>query len=189
MLRLDLRKIRDTLGGPAMTAISEQAVRGLRGSDRATDALLLSALEQTDTLWLGVRPSSALEAADSVFVMIGHFSDFDPHRAASTPRFAPAVDLGGDLRRFDRVQPPARSAPARIYVHAEDLLVSVSEAEIDSVERSLEEQRGLPPLEPAKKASCPRSRGRRRCRSRSLPAPTACVVCFAARSGWNSTRI
>jgi hypothetical protein len=151
VLRLDLRKIRDTLGGPAMTAISEQAVKGLRGADRGTDALLLRALEQTDTLWLGVRPTRTLEAADSVFVMSGHFPNFDPHRAESTPRFGPGIDLGGDLRRFDRPHPPVRSAPARIYVHGDDLLISVSEAEIDSVERSFEEQRGPPPLEPAEK--------------------------------------
>jgi len=151
VLRLDLRKIRDTLGGPALTAISERAVRGLRGADHGTDALLLRAMEQADTLWLGVRPTATLQAADSVFVMSGHFKNFEPHRAGSTPPFAPAIDLGGDLRRYDRPRPPTRSAPARIYVQGEQLLVSLSEAEIDSVERSLEEQRGMPPLEPAEK--------------------------------------
>ena len=151
VVRLDLHKIRDTLGGPAMTAISEQAVQSLHGDDRATDALLLGALEQTDTLWLGLRPTSSLEVLDSVFVLAGHFPSFDPYRVASTPRFGPALDLGGNLRRYDRAQPPTRSAPARIYVHGDDLLVSLSEAEIDSVERSLEEQRGAPPLEPAEK--------------------------------------
>jgi len=151
VLRLDLLKIRDALGGAAMSAISQQAVQGLRGSDRGTDVLLLGALEQTDTLWLGVRPTRTLEAADSVFVMFGHFSEFDPHRAASTPPFARAIDLGGSLRRYDRAQPPARGAPARIYVQGEELLVSLSAAEIDSVERSLEAQRGMPPLEPAEK--------------------------------------
>jgi len=151
VLRLDLRKIRETLGGPAMTAISERAVSRMRGADRGTDALLLSALEQTDTLWLGMRPTQTLEAADSVFVMAGHFPKFDPHRAESTPRFAPAIDLGGNLRRYDRAQPPTRGAPARFYVQGEQLLVSLSAAEIDSVERSLEEQRGMPPLEPAEK--------------------------------------
>ncbi|HYP98303.1 MAG TPA: hypothetical protein VER96_06490 [Polyangiaceae bacterium] len=151
VVRLDLRKIRDTLGGPAMTALSQQAVQGMRGADHGTDALMLRAFEQTDTLWLGMRPTATLEAADSVFIMAGHFKDFDPHRAESTPRFGPAIDLGGDLRRYDRAKPKARSAPARIYVHSDDLLVSLSEAEIDSVERSLEEQRGMPPLEPAEK--------------------------------------
>jgi hypothetical protein len=151
VVRLDLRRIRETLGGPAMSAISEQAVHGLHGADRATDALLLSALASTDTLWVGIRPTRSLEAADSVLVMSGHFPSFDPHRAESTPRFGAPIDLGGTLRRFDRARPPARSAPARIYVHGEDLVVSLSEAEIDSVERSLEEQRGAPPLEPAEK--------------------------------------
>ncbi|HEY3254532.1 MAG TPA: hypothetical protein VGJ91_11305 [Polyangiaceae bacterium] len=151
VLRLDLRKIRDSLGGPAMTAISEQAVQRVRGADRGTDVLLLGALEQTDTLWLGIRPTQTLEAADSVFVMSGHFPNFDPHRAASNPAFAAAIDLGGDLRRYDRAQPPTRGAPARFYVQGDELLVSLSAAEIDSVERSLEEQRGQPALEPAEK--------------------------------------
>ena len=151
VLRLDLRKMRETLGGPTMTALGEQALRGLHGDDRETDALLLRALEQTDTLWVGVRPTRTLEVADSVFVMSGHFPNFDPHRAESTPRFAGAIDLGGDLRRYDRAQPPTRGAPARIYVQGEELLVSLSAAEIDSVERSLEEQRGMPALEPAEK--------------------------------------
>jgi hypothetical protein len=151
VLRLDLKKIRETLGGPALSAISAQALRGLRGADQGTDALLLRAMEQTNTLWLGVRPTRTLEAADSVFVMSGHFPNLDPHRAASTPPFAPAIDLGGDLRRYDRPQPAMRSAPARIYVQGNELLVSLSAAEIDSVERSLEEQRGMPPLEPAEK--------------------------------------
>ena len=151
VVRLDLHKIRDTLGGPAMTALSERAVQGLRGADSATDALLLGALEQTDTLWLGVRPTRTLSAADSVWVMSGRFPHFDPHRAESTPRFGPPLDLGGDLRRYDRAHPAVRSAPARIYVHGDDLLISLSEAEIDSVERSFEEQRGAPPLEPAEK--------------------------------------
>jgi len=151
VVRLDLRKIRDTLGGTAMSALSVVIVQGMRGADRGTDALMLRAFEHTDTLWLGVRPTANFEVADSVFIMAGHFPDFDPHRAESTPSFGPAIDLGGDLRRYDRARPPTRSAPARIYVRGDDLLVSSSEAEIDSVERSLEEQRGLPPLVPAEK--------------------------------------
>ena len=151
VLRLDLRRIRETLGELAMTDISERAVHGLHGADSATDALLLEALKGTDTLWLGLRPTHTLNGADSVFVMAGHYPGFDPHRARSTPRFDLPIDLGGDLRRYDRRHPPARSAPARIYTHGTDLVVSLSEAEIDSVERSLEEQRGAPGLEPAEK--------------------------------------
>lgn len=153
VVRLDLQRIRDTLGAPAMAAISEQAVRSLRGADQATDALLLSALGETDTLWLGVRPVSGLEAGDTVFVMTGHFTDIDPHRVASTPPFQKAIDLGGAFRRYDRVSPQVRSAPARIYTRGDDLVVSLSEAEIDSVERSLEQRRGAPPLEPAEKGA------------------------------------
>src|SRR5690606_16562343 len=50
-----------------------------------------------------------------------------------------------------RGRPLARSLPARIYAHANDLIVFVSTAEIDSVERSLEQRmddaRVSPPAE------------------------------------------
>lgn len=149
VVRLDLHRIKDTLGAPAMDSLMEQAVKGLHGADQATDALLLHALGETDTLWLGTRPSAALDATDTVLVMSGHFSNFDPHGAASTPPFAPPLELGGDFKRFDRASPKARAAPARIYTRGDDLVVSLSEAEEDSVERSLEARLGAPPLDPA----------------------------------------
>ena len=153
VVRLDLHRIRDTLGTSAMAAITEQAVHGLRGEDQATDALLLGALGETDTLWLGLRPVDGLDGADSVFVMTGHFPNFDPHHVASTPPFDKPIELGGAFRRYDRASPKTRSAPARIYTRGDDLVVSLSEAEIDSVERSLEEHRGAPPLEPVEKGA------------------------------------
>jgi hypothetical protein len=151
VLRIDLKRIRDTLGVPAMAAISEQALRGLHGTDSATDQLRLKLLGETDTLYLGLRPGASLDVADSVFVMVGKFPGFDPERAESSPRFLRPVDLGGDMRRFDRASPPARGAPARFYARGDDLVVSVSEAEIDSVERTLEQGRGMPSLEPLEK--------------------------------------
>jgi hypothetical protein len=151
VLRLDLERIRSTLGVPAMAAISEQALHGLHGADSATDELRLKLLAETDTLYLGLRPGASLDVADSVFVMVGKFPGFDPEHVQSAPRFAGPVDLGGDLRRFDRASPPARGAPARFYARGDDLVVSVSEAEIDSVERTLEQGRGMPSLEPLEK--------------------------------------
>lgn len=153
VVRLDLQRMRDTLGAPAMQAIGERAMLGLRGADSATDELLLHALATTNTLWIGFRPSRDLEPKDSVFVLSGHFADFDPGRANSTPPFEPALDLGADLRRYDRARPAARSAVARIYAHGDDWIVSLSQAEIDSVERAIEEQRGAPALEPAEKGA------------------------------------
>ena len=151
VLRLDLKRMRDTLGVSTMTELGERAVRGLHGADKATDALLLTAFSHTDTLWLGLRPSRSLAAADSVFVLSGPFPDFDPHRVPSTPPFQAALDLGGALRRYDRASPASRSAPARIYARGTDLIVAVSEAELDSTERTLEARLGVPPLEPAEK--------------------------------------
>lgn len=153
VVRLDLKRIRDTLGVTAMQGITEQAIHGLRGEDSATDQLLLGALNQTDTLLVGFRPVNGLEGADSVFVLSGQFAKFDPHAVASNPPFQAPIDLGAAFRRYDRKSPPARSAPARIYTRGDDLIVSTSEAEIDSVERSLEQHRGAPPLEPAEKGA------------------------------------
>ncbi|MEP7052308.1 MAG: hypothetical protein ABJB12_18220 [Pseudomonadota bacterium] len=153
VLRVDLKRIRDTLGEPAMAALSEQALHGVHGADHATDELLLKTLSQTDALYVGMRPSAAGRAADSVFVLVGHFPGFAPDRAESSPRFHSALDLGGDLRRYDRPAPQARSAPARFYARGDELIVALSEAEIDSVERTLEQGRGRPPLEPAEKGA------------------------------------
>jgi hypothetical protein len=151
VLRLDLSRIRDTLGAPAMASLAEQAVRALHGADQATDALVLGALGESDTLWLGLRPGAAPSAADTVMVMVGRFPDFDPHRAESSPRFESGIDLGGDVRRYDRAAPAQRSAPARFYTRGQELVVSVSQAELDSVERAIELGRAAPPLEPAEK--------------------------------------
>jgi hypothetical protein len=148
-----MKRIRDTLGASTMQTISEHAVRGLRGTDQATDALLVSALSETDTLWVGVRPETDLTPADTVFVLAGHYPKFDPHATASTPPFDAPIDLGAGFRRYDRAAPKTRAAPARIYTRGDDLIVSLSEAEIDSVERALEERRGAPPLEPPEKGA------------------------------------
>ena len=153
VLRIDLQRIRSTLGVPAMAAISEQALHTLHGADSATDELRVKLLAETDTLYLGLRPGASLDVADSVFVMVGKFPGFDPEHAQSTPRFQHPVDLGGDLRRFDRASPLSRGAPARFYARGDDLVVSVSEAEIDSVERTLEQGRGMPALEPLEKGA------------------------------------
>jgi hypothetical protein len=153
VVRVDLKRIRGTLGAPAMDALSEQALKGMRGADHATDALLLKALAQTDTLYLGLRPTVTLGAADSVFVMVGHYPSFQPDQAASSPRFAHALDLGADLRRYDRPSPGVRSAAARFYARGDDLVIALSEAEIDSVERTLEQGRGMPSLEPLEKGA------------------------------------
>jgi hypothetical protein len=58
------------------------------------------------------------------------------------------VDLGGDVRRFDRKQLGARSSPARFYAFGDRQLVILSAAEIDSVEAVLELGRAPTTLKP-----------------------------------------
>ena len=153
VVRLDLKRIRDTLGTAAMQGITEQAVRGLRGEDQATDALLLGALAKTDTLWLGMRPRGRLRRWRHGLRHGRQFSGFRSACRCEHAAFPKYLDLGGAFRRYDRAAPQSRSAPARIYARGDDLVVSLSEAEIDSVERSLEQRRGTPPLEPAEKGA------------------------------------
>ena len=95
VVRLDLRRIRDTLGAAAMTAIAEQAVHGLHGRQIKPPTLCSSvrSVRPIRCGWGCARPPG-LEAADTVWVMVGHFPNFDPHRVASTPPFAPPIELG-----------------------------------------------------------------------------------------------
>jgi hypothetical protein len=69
-------------------------------------------------------------------------------RALRASGWSAPVDLGGDVRRFDRDGKVSRSSPARVYAFADERLVFVSTAEIDSVEAVLERHRAPSSLEP-----------------------------------------
>jgi hypothetical protein len=80
----------------------------------------------------------APETVDNVIALAGSFSGLDPRRTVTAPAWLPALDLGGNWRRYDRSPPRQRPAPSRIYFYGEELIVCASEAEVDSVERVLE---------------------------------------------------
>jgi len=77
-----------------------------------------------------------------VIALDGDFKDMDPRRYDARPPWQPALDLGGDVRRYDRARPRARSDAMRLYLRGDGLIVGASEAELDSVETVIE--RGAP---------------------------------------------
>jgi hypothetical protein len=137
VVRIDLGRIRSALG-PAVMERLGQGVSVGAGSGDGTAPLLARALEHADTAWLGLRPSDSLEALDSVLVLRGRFEGLDPQSLGTSSAWKGPADLGGGWRRYERRGKLARSAPARLYVHPDDLLVLVTTAEIDGVERALE---------------------------------------------------
>jgi hypothetical protein len=137
-LRLDVSRIRDALGPQALERLRAELAAADSSADRQ---LMIDAFAGADTLWAALRPAESAAGSDVVIVLRGAYARFDPTDYTAVPRFRLPRDLGGDWRRYDRDPPKERSAPARIYARGTELLVLVSVAEIDSVERSLE--RGL----------------------------------------------
>jgi hypothetical protein len=137
VVRLDVARLREVLGAPALEAL-RHTVSFVDGSeDAGTARFVTDAILKTRVLYLGFRPGPGLSPQDSVIVLEGRFSQLDPREYGGVPAWQSPVDLGGSWLRYDRDQ-PARSAPARIYAQSNRLLVLVTTAEIDSVERRVE---------------------------------------------------
>jgi hypothetical protein len=142
VVRVDLGKMRRGMPLTRLTELSHRV--------GAAD-LIGRALERADTVWIGLRPETALGEADNVLVLRGRFVGFDPRPAA--PPFSGPRDLGGGWRMYERDVPASRAASARVYARLEDLLVFVSTAEIDSTERAIDKrQRGTPMIPPERGA-------------------------------------
>ncbi len=114
-------------------------------TDPAMAAFLADALARTSTVWVALRPGLAADAADNVLILRGAFGQLEP---GADSGFEPPVDLGAAFRRYDRPVPKRRSAPARVYARANDWLVFVSSAELDSTARSLDRGSSDPHLDP-----------------------------------------
>ena len=162
--------------------IIEQAVHGLHGADqRDRRAAPRRARRDTTRCGSGAR-QRALDAADT------RVRDGPVTSRISIPNTARRArrrfGAHRSRRRFpalrSRVAQGRASAPARIYTRGDDLVVSVSEAEIDSVERSLEE---------AARRAAARARGKGRAVGRRAAAACCRSELLAAspRSrGWPS---
>ncbi|HMJ15748.1 MAG TPA: hypothetical protein VK524_30235, partial [Polyangiaceae bacterium] len=104
----------------------------------ASERLLSDALARSDVVVVGLRPSSRADLTDNVVALSGDFTDLSLARYETKPPFGAREDLGGAFHVYEREKPAERSLPARIYTQAGRLMVFVSTAEVDSVERRLE---------------------------------------------------
>jgi hypothetical protein len=135
VVRVDLAKVRAALGPQGVAALRHDAGSALGAGPRE---LVDQALEVSDTAVLALRPEVIPNETDNVLVLSGHFRELGVDAALKKTGWSAPVDLGGDVRRFERRGAVTRSAPARVYAFADDRLVFVSEAELDSVEAVLE---------------------------------------------------
>jgi len=145
VVRVDLEKVRAALG-PTGTALMRRGM-GTLPDDPGT-ALVTQALERTTTAYLALRPELVPGEADNVLVLAGRFEGLELDKSLASAGFASPVDLGGDVRRFDRRTRVGRAAPARVYAFRSEQLVFVSPAEVDSVEAVLEHGAPPSPLRP-----------------------------------------
>jgi len=136
VVRIDLRRMLQALGSEVAREVGKRV--GGQGADPGGARLVAEAVRRADTAWLGFRPGLEPELTDNVLVLRGDFADLDVGQYDATPAWGIPLDLGGGWRRLDRDTPPVRAAPARIYRHLDDLLIFVSEAEIDGAELVVE---------------------------------------------------
>lgn len=148
VVRFDLGRVKAALGATVLTALAREVLSAAGGAEHS-DQLVLESLLGADVVLLGYRPSPMLAPLDRVLALQGSFEQL----ARAPLGFAGAVDLGGDVRYFDRKSSGAlaRGAVARIYTASSRVRAFVSEAELDAVERVLEtggaERRLAPPEE------------------------------------------
>src|SRR5688572_6949110 len=135
VVRLDLRRMQSALGSELVSELRRAAE--LASKTGGSEALLAGLIEQTDVLYVGLRPRLANEL-DHVLVLEGKFAGFDPAALRVEPGWQRKVDLGGDVRRWDRRAQPPRGAVARIYAWSDRVIVLASPVEIDSTERAIE---------------------------------------------------
>lgn len=148
-LRLDLGRIRSVLGESSFELLKQGAQAGGASGDPETESLMKDALARSDTVWLALRPAEKGGLGDSVTILRGRFGGIDPRTAGSG--WGLPADLGAGWRRYDRDKVPSRAAPARIYARTDDVLVFVTTAPLDSVERRLEQGAGDAALDPVEK--------------------------------------
>ncbi|HEX2870953.1 MAG TPA: hypothetical protein VHP33_06850 [Polyangiaceae bacterium] len=147
VVRLDLARVKATLGGAALTAVSREVLARdhERDQHQEPDELLIASLLGAEQVYLGYRPSRLWAPLDRVLALQGHFEQL----VRPPVGFSRPTDLGRDLRYWDaQVPPKARGGVARVYALGDRVRAFVSEAEIDAVERLLAGQASPRRLEP-----------------------------------------
>lgn len=180
VVRVDLARIRASLGPEALAGIAERTLQS-RSDDPATRQLLVDALERTDVAHIALRPGKSPELTDNVLVLRGRFDKLEVDRYRSLPGWLPPEDLGADVRVYDRRRQPGRSEPARVYAFSNDRLVFVSAAAIDSAERAIERGVHDERLEPPAKGAISLA-ARPRALAASLSEGSRAAARFLAKS-------
>ncbi len=139
-VRVAAKRLRESLGGAMVERIRTDSQLGAP----LADPLIGWALERADTAWASLRLGLVPEQTDNVLVLSGSFAKLAPDRS----HWLTPVDLGGGWQRWDRSEAVTRAEPARVYAFGGDVLVFVSEAEIDAVERRLERGVEVESVEP-----------------------------------------
>jgi hypothetical protein len=138
VVRIDVAGVRDAIGSTAFALLSARAKQSAAGMDPGSERLLVDLLAHADTLWLAFRPNPDTEHTDNVVILRGRFERIDPASYGSAPAWQSSEDLGGGWRRYERSRPRSRSAPARVLMRGDELVVLASYAELDSLELALE---------------------------------------------------
>lgn len=139
-LRVAVRRLRESLGNQVVERVRADSQLGAP----LADPLIGWALERADTAWASFRLGLAPEQTDNVLVLWGNFAELAPDRS----HWLTPVDLGAGWQRWDKSAPVARAEPTRLYAYTGEVLVFVSEAEIDAVERRLERGVEVESIEP-----------------------------------------
>jgi hypothetical protein len=133
VVRLDLARVKAALGVTALTALSREVLAHDSGGQEP-DELVVASLLAAEQVYLGYRPSPLWAPLDRVLALQGHFEPL----LQPPSGFSGATDLGRDLRHWDRRSAPkSRGGVARVYAQGDRVRAFVSEAELDSVERTL----------------------------------------------------
>ena len=135
VLRLDLGRMRQVLGADAVRNLRRRSGVGAASAD--DEALIGDSLERAETAWLALRLAERRELVDSVLIVRGNFREMDIVKYQADPAWGGEQDLGGGWRMYERT-PKQRAAAARVYARLDEILVFVTAAEIDGVERVLE---------------------------------------------------
>jgi hypothetical protein len=139
VVRVDVGRVHATLGKAFVATLRTKA---LAERSEGGAVFLLDALERARVVVIAARHHEG-RFSDFVLALEGEFRGLDPRAYPAQPPWQPPIDLGRDVRRYDRAKPAARSDPMRLYLRSNELVVAASEAELDSVEAVIE--RGAPP--------------------------------------------
>jgi len=145
VMRLDVAAARRFFG-PAISGALDVDVVDVH-EDEGTARYFAAALGRAEVVWVALRPGHTPKLTDDVVIVKGDFSSITPPHEGAGAWEMPA-DLGSGFRLYRRAPPARRSAPSRIYARADDWLVFVSEAEVDSAERAIELRAGDDHLDP-----------------------------------------